>query len=120
MNGRRTAGRDRGSVTVLAAGAVAALLAVAALAVTVAAATVVRHRATAAADLSALAAATTAVAGERAACTRAEWVARQMDTRVVRCQLEGWNAAVEVVATVPLAPFDATTSAHARAGPAER
>ena len=124
MSGRRTADRDRGSATVLAVGAIAALLVVAGAAVMVAAAIVVRHRATAAADLSALAAATTAVGGEQVSCARAEWVARQMGTTLARCQLDGWDAVVEVSASmgamVPMVPFDIKTNAHARAGPVER
>jgi secretion/DNA translocation related TadE-like protein len=84
-------------------------------------AVVTRHRAQSAADLAALAAASTAAAGEQEACAEARWVAEQMDAGLRSCRLSGWDALVEVVAAPPgvLAEFG-SAAARARAGPVER
>jgi len=85
------------------------------------AAVVARHQAESAADLAALAAAGTAVAGERHACGEARWVAEQMGVELRSCRLSGWDALVEVAASPPgvLGQFGAAV-ARARAGPVER
>jgi secretion/DNA translocation related TadE-like protein len=90
-----------------------ALLAVGAVAQT-------RHRAVAAADLAALAAAGDAPDGESAACARARWVTDHMRVHLTGCRLSGWDALVEVSATLPgaLDRFGDAT-AHSRAGPAD-
>lgn len=109
---------DRGSATLWAAGAVAALLALASMIVGVGVAAVTRHRAAGAADLAALAAAAHARSGEAWACARARWVTDQMRVQLHSCRLHGWEALVEVTASPPdlLLGFT-TTTARARAGP---
>ena len=109
---------DRGSATVWAAGAIAALLVIVGLVVAIGAAAITRHRASGAADLAALAAAAYATEGEGPACTRAGWVAERMRTKLSACRLNGWDAEVEITAQPPdlLLGFGSAT-AHARAGP---
>jgi secretion/DNA translocation related TadE-like protein len=113
----RTA-RDRGSASVWAAGATAALLALVGLVVAVGAAAVTRHQAASAADLAALAAAAHAWSGQEYACGRARWVTDQMRVQLTGCRLDGWDALVEVAAQPPdlLVGFGPAT-ARARAGP---
>jgi secretion/DNA translocation related TadE-like protein len=111
---------DRGAATVWAAASVAVLIAVLVAALDLGGATVARHRAEAAADLAALAAAGEAARGTEAACGRASAIAAQMGARVVLCQLRGWAALVEVEAGVRLGllgPVPVRGRAHA--GPAE-
>ncbi|HWE89821.1 MAG TPA: Rv3654c family TadE-like protein [Pseudonocardiaceae bacterium] len=111
---------DDGFATVWSVGGIAVLLLVFAALLAVGAAIATRHRTASAADLAALAAAEHAPEGEPAACDRARWVAGQMRVRVDRCWLSGWDALVEVSATLPdpLGAFGSAT-AHARAGPAD-
>jgi len=109
---------DRGVATVFAAFAVAAVLAITVLGLQLGAAAGVRHRAEAAADLAALAAAAHATAGVDGACARARRVADAMAARLTDCRLSGWDALVEVhaAAAIPLVvPGDAI--GRARAGP---
>lgn len=80
------------------------------------AAVVARHRAEGAADLAALAAATVAADGERAACAQARWVVERMAAALRSCRLSGWDAVVEV--EVAFAPFG-SAAGRARAGPVE-
>ncbi|MGI8531468.1 MAG: Rv3654c family TadE-like protein, partial [Geodermatophilaceae bacterium] len=75
MTGRRSPGYERGSAGVWLLGLCTVLALVATAAVLVGSAMVLRHRAAAAADLSALAAAGDVLAGETAACGRASTVA---------------------------------------------
>lgn len=116
---RRRRNQDGGYATIWAAGACAALVLVAALMLSVGGATIARHRVTAAADLSALAAAGQAPGGKHRACERAEWVAERMGGRLVSCRFAGWDVFVRVSMRPPgiLAGLGATT-ARARAGPA--
>jgi secretion/DNA translocation related TadE-like protein len=109
---------DRGSASIWVAGAIAALLVVVGLIIGLGAAANTRHRAAAAADLAALAAAATAISGQDTACGRAGWVAERMSVTLTACRLDGWNAEVEVVARPPdvIMGFGRAT-AHARAGP---
>lgn len=113
--------RDQGLATIWAAGASAALIAVAALAMWLGAAVTTRHRASAAADLGALAAASHATSGGRHACARAGWVVERMGGRLTSCRLAGLDALVEVALEPSgvLGRFGPAT-ARARAGPAER
>ena len=77
---------------------------------------VARHRAQAAADLAALAAAARLPSGETAACARASAVARQMRTDGARCEVDD----LDVVVTVEVAVvFAGRARAAARAGPAD-
>src|SRR5262245_33216312 len=69
---------DRGSATVWAVGGIAVIVGLLAASLWFAAAVVVRHRAESAADLAALAAASSAVAGEHRACDEARWVTDHM------------------------------------------
>jgi secretion/DNA translocation related TadE-like protein len=107
---------DRGVATVWVAWAIAALVAVVGLMLLLGAATVTRHRAAAAADLSALAAAAYGPWGEEFACRQARWVSERMSVRLAGCRLTGWLADVEV--TVPMSGIGQAT-AHASAGPAD-
>jgi secretion/DNA translocation related TadE-like protein len=78
-------------------------------------AVVARHRAQAAADLAALAAASRLPAGPAAACARATAVAREMGTDGADCGVDG----LDVVVTVRVAvAFVGVAQAAARAGPA--
>ncbi len=79
-------------------------------------AVVARHRAEAAADLAALAAAVGVVDGERAACADARWVVERMGGVLRSCRLSGWDALVEV--DVAFGPFG-SAAGRARAGPVE-
>lgn len=118
--GGRALGRQSGSATVLV---LAALALVAVLATTLAglgAAVVARHRAQAAADLSALAAADALLGrSPRLPCPAAARVAAAQGARVVSCVLSG--ATVSVIATVSPAGAAAGLGeavGRARAGPA--
>jgi secretion/DNA translocation related TadE-like protein len=117
--GRSTVDGERGSATVVGVGAVLALLTVFALAVHLGSAVITRHRAEAAADLAALAAAATTVGGTPQACARAQRVADRMATRITSCDVHGWEVSVQVEASPPgpLGRFG-TARATARAGPA--
>lgn len=110
---------ERGSagVWLLALCGVLALACVAG--VLVGAAIVSRHRAGAAADLAALAAAGRVLDGEAAACATAADVSAAMGARVRSCALTGEIASVTVVVDVRLGRFGVSQAeAHARAGPA--
>ncbi|WP_433557626.1 Rv3654c family TadE-like protein [Pseudonocardia xinjiangensis] len=112
--------RDDGIATVWAAAAAAVIVAALLLGLHLGAAVAARHRAEAAADLAALAAAGHAVHGAEAACRRAEVIAERMGAAVARCLLSEWDALVEVHVAVPLAlPGTADAVGRARAGPAE-
>lgn len=79
-------------------------------------AVVARHRAQAAADLAALAAAARLPSGAAVACARATAVAHEMRVDDVGCGVEGLD--VVVTARVPVA-FAGAARAAARAGPAD-
>lgn len=113
---RRGSGRsDRGSATVWSVAVIAALCAVFGAVLALGQAVAARHRAAGGADLAALAAADHWAAGGRAACARAEHVARAQSTRLVRCVVTGPVA--DVTAESGKGPF--TAQARARAGPAD-
>ena len=115
----RSDAADRGSATVWAAITVAALVAVLSAVLGLVGAVGGRHRAEAAADLAALAAAGQAVRGEAVACRRAGDVAAGTGGRVVLCRVRGAEAVVEVDVTLRATVFGAVTArARARAGPA--
>jgi secretion/DNA translocation related TadE-like protein len=80
-----------------------------------------RHKAGAAADASAIAAALASIDGPTAACHQAMVVASMDGAAVVSCHLLGAVSEVSVSIRLPgpLAPFG-TAYAHARAGPATR
>ncbi|MFC0450796.1 Rv3654c family TadE-like protein [Rhodococcus jostii] len=111
---------DRGSATVLACCALAALVVVTAMLVHVGSAVSVRHRAQSAADLAALAAAVGLDRGTAAACTAAQEVAGRMRTELASCEVDDWDVEVTVTAPVLLSPLGVRDArAVARAGPAE-
>lgn len=91
---------------------------VAVLAMTVGGVRAARHRAYAAADFAALAAASHAVEGRAAACRSAAVVARGAGGRLHRCVLVGRTADVLVTSNVRVASMGRlTVTARARAGP---
>ncbi|WP_079150925.1 Rv3654c family TadE-like protein [Streptomyces sparsogenes] len=111
----RRAGGDRGSATVWTALTATALCAVFAAVLAAGQIMVARHRAGAAADLAALAAADHGLEGAEAACGLARRVAAAQGTRVVRCALRGAVADLRVAARAgPFAP-----EARARAAPVD-
>ena len=111
---------DSGVATIWAAGAVTVLVAMLVFGLHLAAATSGQHRAEAAADLAALAAASHAVDGEPVACAYAARVVRGMTARLISCRVQGWDALVETAVTLALAPAGTGESrGRARAGPAQ-
>ena len=109
---------DGGVGTVWTAAAIAVVLGVLVFALQLGAAVLARHRAEAAADLAALAAAGRAERGQRIACARAEEIATEMNGSLTECEITGWEAEVTVRVRLPFAPFDTgPASGRARAGP---
>ena len=109
---------DRGSATVWAATGVAVIMIVFLVGLHLGAAVIARHRAEAAADLAALAAAGLAVEGTEAACARADEIAGAMGGTVTDCRLAGWDALVEVRVPISIAfPGIDAAAGRARAGP---
>lgn len=111
---RRRRWGDEGSATVWAVFAAMALCTVFAVVIAVAQAVVTRHRAGAAADLAALAAADTALQGVPAACRAAREVAAAQDALLVRCTVRGDIA--DVTARARSGAF--APDIRSRAGPA--
>lgn len=111
--------RDRGSGTLWMLALIGMVWSIAVMAMTVGSVRAARHRAYAAADLSALAAAAHAMDGVKSACRLAAVVARDSGGRLRRCVLR--DRVSEVVVTsdvrtvVSLGRLAAT--ARARAGP---
>ncbi|GAA4805992.1 Rv3654c family TadE-like protein [Tomitella cavernea] len=108
---------DAGSATVFAALGMLALLTFAVLCVQVGGAVVARHRAQAAADLAALAAAGALVDGS-GACASAHTVAERNGARVSACTVEGRTVLVHATAPLPLRglPGPGEAEAVARGG----
>lgn len=97
---------------------VAALLAVTGAAVCLGSAVVARHRAQAAADLAALAAAAWLPSGTGAACQRAATVVRRMAAECADCRVDGLDVVVTVEIPVVFANWHVGPArAAARAGP---
>jgi secretion/DNA translocation related TadE-like protein len=117
----RRADGDRGSATVWVLALSGVLAAVGLAAVLVGTAVVARHRATSAADLSALAAAGRGVAGHDACRTAAE-IADANAAELTSCVVgAGAVVDVEVSVTVRLGELGAfSATAGARAGPVQR
>jgi len=112
-------GTDDGVATVWAAITVAVVVAVLAAMLGMVAAVGGRHRAEAAADLAALAAAAHAVRGEAEACGRAARAATGTGGRLVLCRVRGGEAVVEVEVALRVAVLGGVTArGRARAGPA--
>ncbi|RSD19576.1 Rv3654c family TadE-like protein [Amycolatopsis eburnea] len=111
---------DRGAATIWTALAVAALTGVTTLGIWLGAATIARHRAEAAADLAALAAASHAAEGPVQACERARWVTDRMGVKLLTCRWQRLDALIEVESpTGGLAGLPGP-AARARAGPTAR
>ncbi|MGH3675804.1 MAG: Rv3654c family TadE-like protein [Mycobacterium sp.] len=102
---------DRGSATLVAVAVMAVLLAVTVGGFYIGSAVIARHRAQAAADLAALAAAARLPAGSDAACGEASAIADAMGVAVADCVADG----LDVVVTIAAGP----ARAAARAGPAD-
>ncbi|MBA2417026.1 MAG: flp pilus-assembly TadE/G-like family protein [Geodermatophilaceae bacterium] len=112
--------RDRGSAGVWLLGLCSVLVLAATAAVLVGSALVTRHKAIAAADLSALAAAGAALEGEESACAAAADIATSMGARLLSCSLGGVIADVTVSVSAELGVVGlATARASARAGPVD-
>jgi secretion/DNA translocation related TadE-like protein len=93
---------------------VAVLLSITAVGAYLGAVLVARHRAQAAADLAALAAAARLPAGVEAACNRATVVAHEMRAGDARCTVDGLDVVVTIRVRVA---FAGVARADARAGP---
>ncbi|WP_040773506.1 Rv3654c family TadE-like protein [Nocardia pneumoniae] len=106
--------------TVFAGSALVALIGATLLIAHVGAVVVARHRAQAAADMAALAAASALVQGVDVACAEAEEVARRMETHIRICAAAEWDVTVTVETNVPIGLYgDRSVGAIARAGPVE-
>jgi secretion/DNA translocation related TadE-like protein len=118
MRAARRLRSERGSATVWALGAIAALALLTVLVMSLASAVLARHRAEAAADLAALAAASRVETGAGQPCAAARRVARHMAVRLRTCRRAGVDAITEVALPPSglLEPFG-PASARARAGP---
>ncbi|MQY17959.1 Rv3654c family TadE-like protein [Nocardia macrotermitis] len=109
---------ERGAATVTACLALTALLAATLLFVQVGVVIIARHRAQAAADLGALAAAGALATGTDA-CARARDLGQRMRVRVRSCVVDGWDVTVVAELTAALGPLGTPdVRAVARAGPA--
>lgn len=119
MTGARTRRtNDEGGATAFACIALAGLIVLTLVIAQLGAVVVARHRAQAAADLGALAAASLLTAGAEAGCAEAGTLGRRMGMGVRRCVVEQWDVVVVVEADVSFGVFGArTVSAAARAGP---
>ncbi|AQT81998.1 hypothetical protein B1R94_26175 [Mycolicibacterium litorale] len=107
---------DRGAATVLAAVLIVVLVAVTLGGVHLGSAVVARHRAQAAADLAALAAAIWLPGGSAAACREAAGVSRAVGATLSACTVED----LDVVVTIDVVTGGLTggrAQAKARAGP---
>ncbi|MEV0046625.1 Rv3654c family TadE-like protein [Nocardia rhamnosiphila] len=109
---------EEGSATVTACLSLAGLIVMTVLVVQFGGLVVARHRAQAAADLAALAAAGELWNGAEAGCAAAESLGRRMAAHLARCEIDGWDAVITVEEKVPLGPFGTRSiRAVARAGP---
>jgi len=101
---------DAGSATLIAVAMMAVLLAFTVGGFHIGSAVVARHRAQAAADLAALAAAAQLPEGVAAACGRASVIAQAMNVAVIDCAVDDLDVVITVAA--------GKAHAAARAGPA--
>jgi secretion/DNA translocation related TadE-like protein len=98
----------------------AVLLAITIGGVYVGSAVIARHRAQAAADLAAVAAAVYLADGTRAACSRASALALAMNAAITRCEVEDLDVLVTVETRVPIGRIAVGPArATARAGPVD-
>ena len=111
---------ERGSASLVAVAMIALLLAITAGGVYVGSAIVARHRAQAAADLAALAAAAQLATGADAACRQASTIARAMHSGLTQCVVDELDVVVTVEARAGLVAWGlGPARAAARAGPAD-
>jgi secretion/DNA translocation related TadE-like protein len=103
---------------VVAAAMVALLLSVAGGGVYLGSAVVARHRAQAAADLAALAAAARLAAGPETACAQAKALAREMRVTTIGCAVNDLDVVVTVEVRLAVGGWGSARAA-ARAGPAD-
>lgn len=116
---RRAVGDD-GVATVWAAGACAVLVLIFVALLWLASATITRHRAAAAADLAALAAAAHLRYGPESACERAALVAERMRAAIDSCEFRGADALVVLTLEPPRALLvTGVAKGRARAGPVD-
>jgi secretion/DNA translocation related TadE-like protein len=110
--------RERGSGSVYVLGLMAVVVLVGITGLALGAALVARHRAAAAADLSAISAAADVIEGGGSACRKAASVAAAQGARLTSCQIAGAIATVTVQVRMagPLSHVGSATG-HARAGP---
>jgi secretion/DNA translocation related TadE-like protein len=87
--------------------------------VAIGSATVARHRAQAAADLAALAAAMKVLEGESVACARAAEVSAHNGASLVACRLDGFDVIVTVEVAATGSALWGAARRSARAGPVE-
>jgi secretion/DNA translocation related TadE-like protein len=117
MSGRPAGDRGSGSIWVLALGLVVVLAGL--VGMYRGSAVVGRHRAEAAADFAALAAAAKVLEGGQVACASAGTVAAANGARLVSCAVDGSIATVTTaVALRGVLPGDFVATGRARAGPA--
>ncbi|RVW01004.1 Rv3654c family TadE-like protein [Rhodococcus spongiicola] len=110
---------ESGGATVFACFALTGLVAVTAVLLHLGGAVAARHRAQAAADLAALAAAQSLVGGEESACSTAALLAQRMQVEVSECRVEDWDVVVSTEVFMGPSPFVlGSATAVARAGPA--
>jgi secretion/DNA translocation related TadE-like protein len=114
MNGE-VPGDESGSAAVSGVVAMLLLMIVTFAGAQIGAVVVVRHRVTGAADLAALAGATSLPDGDEIACEQARRVAESNSARLESCSVSGWEVVVSASAVTPFGPV----SARSRAGPAE-
>ncbi|MEU5859721.1 Rv3654c family TadE-like protein [Nonomuraea sp. NPDC047529] len=112
--------KERGSATLWGVALMGLLMAIAGGLASVGAVRVARHRVDGAADLSALAAARSAIVDPEGACGRASALARRNGVRLVACEITGEVADVRtsLSITLPIAGTH-TLTGRSRAGPVE-
>jgi secretion/DNA translocation related TadE-like protein len=109
---------ERGAATLVAVSTIAVIMAVTVGIACVGSAVLARHRAQAAADLGALAAAGHLAAGIGTACAQASSVAEAMGASMAGCDVDGLDIVVAVDAPVGLGVWNqGPARASARAGP---
>lgn len=121
--GQRSRGRDRGSATLWAVGLLALVMVAVAVATVTGAAVLARHRAGAAADLGALAAASRVAAGTDTACAQARQVVTANHATLAGCTCQGMEcvvgARVEVEPVLAVVEPGTAATVWSRAGPAD-
>ena len=111
---------ETGTATVAACLALAGLLVLTVLVVHIGAVIVARHRAQAAADLTALAAAGDLRYGTEDACAVAHRLAQDAGVQIGKCAVDGWDVLIATEVRIPIGPFGMrSVGALARAGPTE-